>query len=146
MPDLGGSRGLVASLANIHGEYGTTDDYLAGTAASGKDHHHALAAVRHCRGLRLLCVDTRGWICIAYADDDPVDYAAAVVQGGEGYLLRKPHIIAMYLLVKCNCKCAAMWCKTGQWVEGFDGGGVFQWWQRWTKVRRRGQRETQQSN
>ena len=74
MPDLGGSRGLVASLAIIRGKYGTTD-YLAGTAAGGKDHHRVSAAERHRRGLQLLCVDTGGWICIAYADDDPVDCA-----------------------------------------------------------------------
>jgi len=46
-------------LANIRGEYGTTD-YLAGTAAGGEDHHRAstpiAAAVRNRRGLQLLCV------------------------------------------------------------------------------------------
>ena len=135
MPDLGGSRGLVTSLTNIHGEYGTTN-YLAGTAAGGKDHHH---------GLRLLCVDTGGWICIAYADNDPID-CAAIVQRRVGFLLRYPRIIPMYSLVECNCECVTMWCKTGQCAGAFDGGGIFQWRQQWTKARRRGQRETQHSN
>jgi hypothetical protein len=107
---LGRSRGLVKSLANIRGEYGTTD-YLAGTAAGGEDHHHTstpiAAAVRHCHGLRLLCVDTGGWIRIAYADDDPVDCAAAV-RRRVGSLLRNPHIIPTYSLVECNCECVAV--------------------------------------
>jgi hypothetical protein len=33
-----------------------------------------------------------------------------------------------------------------QWAEAFDGGGIFQWQRQWIKARRRGQRETQQSN
>ena len=37
MPDPGGSRGLVTSIANIRGKYGTTN-YLAGTVAGGEDH------------------------------------------------------------------------------------------------------------
>ena len=57
-------------------------DYLARTVAGGEDHHRAstpiAAAVGHRRGLRLLCVDTGGWIRIAYADDDPVNCAAVV--------------------------------------------------------------------
>jgi hypothetical protein len=96
----------VTRIANIRGKYGTTD-YLAGTAAGGEDHHRvstpASAAVGHRRGLRLLCVDTGGWIRIAYADDNLVDCAAvvvdcaAVVQRRVGFLLRNPHIIPMYL-------------------------------------------------
>ncbi len=62
-------------------------------------------------GLRLLCVDTGGWIHIAYADDDTVDCAAAV-RRRVGFLLRNPHIIPTYSLVECNCECVAMWCKT----------------------------------
>ncbi len=93
----------MKSLVNIHGEYGTTN-YVAGTAAGGEDHHHAstpiAVAVRHCRSLRLLCVDTGGWIRITYANNDPVDCAP---------------------LVKCNCECVAMWCKTGRWRG--DGRG-----------------------
>jgi hypothetical protein len=56
MPDPGGegSRGLVTSIANIRGEYGTTE-YLAGTVSGGEDHHRALTptavAVGHRRGL-----------------------------------------------------------------------------------------------
>ena len=113
MPDLGGSRGLVTSLTDIRGEYGTTD-FLAGTAAGGEDHHRALtpntAAVRHRCDLRLLCVDTGGWIRIAYADDDPVD-CASVVQRRVGFLLRNPHIIPTYSLVECNCECVTMWYR-----------------------------------
>ncbi len=99
----------MTSLANIRGEYGATD-YLAGTAAGGEDHHRAstptAAAVGHRRGLRLLCVDTGGWIRIAYADDDPVD-CAAVVRRRVGFLLRNLHIIPTYSLVECNCECVA---------------------------------------
>jgi hypothetical protein len=69
---------LAKSLTNIRGKYGATD-YLAGTAAGGEDHHRAstpaAAAVGHRRSLRLLCVDTGGWIRIAYANDDPIDCA-----------------------------------------------------------------------
>ncbi len=133
----------MASLTNIHGEYGTTD-YLAETMAGEEDHHHAstptAAAVRHRHGLRLLCVDTGGWIRIAYTDDDPVD-CAAVVRRQEGFLLRNLHITPTY-----NCECVAVWCKTRQWAGWFDGGSIFQWRQRWTKARWRGQREMQQSN
>ena len=100
----------MKSLVNICGEYGTTD-YLAGTVAGGEDHHRALtpiaAAVRHCHGLRLLCVDTGGWIRIAYANDNPVDCAAAV-RRRVGSLLRNPHIIPTYSLVECNCECVAV--------------------------------------
>jgi len=103
------------SLVNIRGEFESTD-YLAGTAAGGEDHHHAstpiVAAVRHRRGLRLLCVDTGCWIHITYADDNPVD-CAATIQQRVGFLLRNPHIITMYSLVECNCECVTVWCKTG---------------------------------
>jgi hypothetical protein len=136
MPDPGGSRGLVTRIANISGKYGTTD-YLPGTAAGGEDHHRAStpasAAVGHRCGLRLLCVDTGGWIHIVYTDDNLVDCAAAVVDCAAvvlrwvGFLLRNPHIIPMYLLVECNCECVAVWCKIGRWAGAFDGGGVFQW-------------------
>jgi hypothetical protein len=105
----------VTSLANIRSKYGTTD-YLAGAVAGGEDHHRAsipiVSAVGHHRSLRLLCVDTGGWICIAYAADDPVD-CTATVRRRVGFLLRNPHIIPTYLLIECNCECVAMWCKTG---------------------------------
>ena len=32
MPDLGGSRGLVTSIANIRGEYGNTEYHFLGGA------------------------------------------------------------------------------------------------------------------
>ena len=83
-------------------------------------------AVRHHRGLRLLCVDTGGWIRITYAIDDPVS-CTAVVRQRVGFLLRYPHIIPMHMLVECNCECVAVWCKTGRWAGGFDGSGIFQW-------------------
>jgi len=76
----------------------------------------------------LLCVDTGGWIHITYADEDTVDYAAAV-RRRVGFLLRNPHIIPTYSLVECNCECIAMWCKTGRWVGALmeaassNGGG-----------------------
>ena len=139
---------LVKSLMNIRGKNGATD-YLDGTAAGEEDHHRAstptAVAVGHRRGLRLLCVDTEGWIRIAYADNEPIG-CAIVVRRWVGFLLRNPHIIPTYLLVECNCKCVTAWCKTGQWAGAFDGGGVFQWRWRWTKAKRRGQRETQRSN
>ncbi len=139
---------LVKSLMNIRGKNGATD-YLDGTAAGGEDHHRAstptAVAVGHRRGLRLLCVDTEGWIRIAYADDKPIG-CAIVVRRWVGFLLRNPHIIPTYLLVECNCECVTAWCKTGRWVGAFDGGGIFQWRRQWTKARRRGQSKTQQSN
>ena len=61
----------------------------------------------------MLCVDTGGWIHITYTDNDTVNCAAAV-RRQVGFLLRNPHIIPTYSLVECNCKCIAVWCKTGQ--------------------------------
>jgi len=90
------------SIANIRGEYGTTD-YLAGIVTGREDHQSASTptamVVGHCHSLQLLCVDTGGWIRIAHSDDDPVN-CAAVVRGGVGFLLRNPHIIPTYSLVK----------------------------------------------
>jgi hypothetical protein len=68
----------------------------------------------------LLCGDTGGWIRIAYADNDPVNCAAAIRRRVE-FLLRNPHIIPTYSLVECNFECIAVWCKTGRWARAFDG-------------------------
>jgi hypothetical protein len=90
------------SLTNIRGQYGISD-YLAGTAAGREDHHRpptpTAAAVGHRSGLRLLCVDTGGWICIAYADDDPVDCATVALQRVTGGISLEesphhPHVLA----------------------------------------------------
>ena len=73
----------------------------------------------------MLCVDTGGWIHITFADDNTVNCAAAV-RRRVGFLLRNPHIIPTYSLVKCNCEfiCVVQDRAMG---GGFDGGGVFQW-------------------
>ena len=139
----------MTSIVNIRGEYGTTD-YLAGIMAGGEDHQSTstptATVVGHRCGLRLLCMDTGGWIHITYADGNTVDCAAAI-RRRVGFLLRNPHIHHPHVLARrvqlrvhrCVVQDRAM-------GGGFDGGSIFQWRRRWTKARRRGQRVTQQSN
>ena len=84
----------------------TKDDMLSQDNKKQKQEH----------GLRVLCINNANkWHKIHYSESAQTDKVQIVRRRVE-FLLKHPQYIPSYCLVKSNCECVAVWCKTGKWT------------------------------
>ena len=107
----GGSSRDGPSSSNSNSDDGEalvsiTDDMLSQDNKKQKQEH----------GLRVLCINNANkWHKIHYSESAQTDKVQIVRRRVE-FLLKHPQYIPSYCLVKSNCECVAVWCKTGKWT------------------------------